>query len=99
MRSRLLSSQYAQMDLPPREMVKLEGPATIEGDALTVSVFNGTDWHVSEVAVALTIVKKSPQAIGRCGHEHRTGRRKPSALGSRQSRARNPRFVRRRNRT
>lgn len=54
----LLSSQYAQMDLPQRDVVKLEGPATIEGDALTVSVFNATDWHVSEVAVALTIVKK-----------------------------------------
>jgi len=54
----LLSSQYAQMDLPQRDVVKLEGPATIEGDALTVSVFNGTDWHVSEVAIALTIVKK-----------------------------------------
>jgi|HubBroStandDraft_6_1064221.scaffolds.fasta_scaffold464425_2 hypothetical protein len=55
----LLSSQYAQMDLPPADVLKLEGPATIEGDALTVSVFNGTDWHVSEVAVALTVVKKN----------------------------------------
>jgi hypothetical protein len=55
----LLSSQYAQMELPPGEMVKLAGPATIEGDALTVSVFNGTDWHVSEVTVALTIVKRN----------------------------------------
>ncbi len=54
----LLSSQYSQMDLPAAELRKLEGPATIEGDALTVSVFNGTDWHVSEVAVALTIVRK-----------------------------------------
>jgi hypothetical protein len=55
----LLSSQYAQMELPPNEVLKLEGPATIEGDALTISVFNGTDWHVSEVAVALTIVRKT----------------------------------------
>lgn len=55
----LLSNQYSQMDLPPGEMQKLQGPATIEGDALTVTVFNGTDWHVSEVAVALTIVKKN----------------------------------------
>lgn len=55
----LLSRQYAQMDLPPGEVLKLEGPATIEGDALIVSVYNRTDWHVSEVAVALTIVKKS----------------------------------------
>jgi hypothetical protein len=58
----LLSSQYAQMDLPQHDVVKLQGPATIEGDALTVSVFNGTDWHVSEVAVALTIVKKKESA-------------------------------------
>ncbi|HKH97661.1 MAG TPA: hypothetical protein VJ999_01025 [Candidatus Sulfotelmatobacter sp.] len=55
----LLSGQYSQMDLPPGEMLKLEGPATIEGDSLIVSVFNGTDWHVSEVAVALTVVRKS----------------------------------------
>ena len=58
----LLSSQYAQMDLPQRDVIRLEGPATIEGDALTVSVFNGTDWHVSEVGVALTIVKKKESA-------------------------------------
>jgi hypothetical protein len=55
----LLSSQYAQMDLPPSDVSKLVGPATIEGDALTVPVFNGTDWHVSEVDIALTVVKKS----------------------------------------
>ncbi len=55
----LLSNQYAQMDLPSADLSKLEGPATIEGDALTVSVFNDTDWHVSEVAVALTVVKKA----------------------------------------
>jgi hypothetical protein len=54
----LLANQYAQMELPAGEMHKLEGPAAIEGDALQVSLYNGTDWHVSEVAVALTIVKK-----------------------------------------
>ena len=53
----LLSSEYSQMQLPPGEVLKLAGPAVIEGDALTVSVFNGTDWHVSEVTVALTVVK------------------------------------------
>jgi hypothetical protein len=55
----LLSSAYAQMELPPGEVLKLEGPATIEGDALIVSVNNRTEWHVSEVAVALTVVKKT----------------------------------------
>jgi hypothetical protein len=55
----LLSNQYAQMELPPSEVVKLEGPATIERDALIVAVYNRTDWHVSEVAVAFTVVKKN----------------------------------------
>jgi len=59
----LLSDQYAQMDLPGSEVAKLTGPATIEGDALTVSLFNGTDWHVSEVDVALTVVKKIDPAV------------------------------------
>jgi hypothetical protein len=59
----LLSSAYAQMELPPGEVLKLEGPATIEGDGLIVSVYNRTDWHVSELAVALTVVKnKGTQA-------------------------------------
>lgn len=59
----LLSSSYAQMQLPLSEMSKLEGPATIEGDALIVALYNRTDWHVSEVSVALTVVKKSPASL------------------------------------
>ncbi|HME34588.1 MAG TPA: hypothetical protein VKF84_05070 [Candidatus Sulfotelmatobacter sp.] len=58
----LLSSQYAQMQLPPDEVLKLEGPATIEGNVLIVAVYNRTDWHVSEVTVALTVVKKKEAA-------------------------------------
>ena len=58
----LLSTQFAQMELPPSELSRLEGPATIEGDALNVSVSNRTDWHISEVTVAVTVVKKSPPA-------------------------------------
>ncbi len=59
----LLSSQYAQLELPPGDMLKLKGPASIEDDALTVSVFNGTEWHVSEIAVALTLVRKNGPQI------------------------------------
>jgi len=55
----LLSNQYAQMDLPPAELAKLVGPAVIEGDTLTVNVFNGTNWHLSELDVALTVIQKS----------------------------------------
>ena len=54
----LLSSQYAEMKLPADEVNKLQGPARVEGNVLSVSLTNGTDWHVSEVAVALTIVRK-----------------------------------------
>jgi hypothetical protein len=55
----LLAGQYSQMDLPSSDMVKLTGPAAIEGDALTVTIFNGTNWHLSELAVALMIVRKN----------------------------------------
>jgi hypothetical protein len=55
----LLSSQYDQMDLPPGEVAKIEGKAVVEGDALTVPVFNGTQWHLSELAVAFTVVKRA----------------------------------------
>jgi len=55
----LLSSQYAEMELPTGEVLKLEGPATIAGNVLIVAVLNRTDWHVSEVTVALTMVKTS----------------------------------------
>ena len=55
----LLAGQYSEMDLPASDLARLEGHAAIEGDALSVSVHNGTDWHVSEIAVALMIVRKS----------------------------------------
>lgn len=58
-KSLLSSTQYAQMDLSPADLTKLEGPAAIEGDSLTLSLFNATNWHVSEVDVAFTVVKKS----------------------------------------
>jgi len=54
----LLSGQYAEMDLPPAEIARIQAQATIEGDTLTVPVFNGTDWHVSELAIALMVVRK-----------------------------------------
>lgn len=58
----LLSSAYAQMELASSEVSKLVGSATIEGDTLILPVYNRTDWHVSEVAVALTVVKKTGNA-------------------------------------
>lgn len=55
----LLSGQYAEKELPPTDVAKLQGHATIEAEALTVSVLNETDWHVSEIVVAFTVVHKN----------------------------------------
>lgn len=55
----LLSGQYAEMELPPGEMAKVEGKAVVEGDALTVPVFNATQWHLSEITVAFTVIRKA----------------------------------------
>jgi hypothetical protein len=60
----LLSNQYSQMALSSDDVGRLEASATIEGDALIVSVHNRTDWHVSEVTVALTVVKTTASGAG-----------------------------------
>lgn len=57
----LLADPYVSRDLPQTELPKLEGPATIDGDNLEVSVFNGTTWRVDEITVGVTIVKRSAQ--------------------------------------
>jgi hypothetical protein len=51
------------MDLPPTEMARIEGKAVVEGDALTVPVFNGTQWHLSELAIAFTVIKKARTGV------------------------------------
>jgi hypothetical protein len=61
--SSLLSDPLALDELPRSEMAKLDGPATIDGDSLQVSVHNGTSWELREVLIGLTIVKR-PEAGG-----------------------------------
>jgi hypothetical protein len=51
-----------QQDLPDSELVKLEGPAVISGDTLQLSVYNGTSFHVEEITVGLTIVRREDRA-------------------------------------
>ncbi|MGH9504984.1 MAG: hypothetical protein ACRD20_19190 [Terriglobales bacterium] len=57
----LLSDAYAPQDLPEGELAKLDGPATISGDTLQVSVHNGTTWNIKEITVGLTILR-GPEA-------------------------------------
>lgn len=47
----------ADNSIPPSEIAKLEGPATIIGDSLQLSVYNGTSWLIEEITVGLTILR------------------------------------------
>jgi hypothetical protein len=61
----LISDPYVARELPASELMKLDGPAAIDGDNLQVAVYNGTDWRVDEITVGLTIVKKGVQTARR----------------------------------
>jgi hypothetical protein len=63
----LLSNAYAPQDLPEAELAKLDGPATIEGDTLEVSVHNGTSWNIREITVGLTILRSPEPGTARQG--------------------------------
>ena len=54
----LLSDPLLLDELPRSELAKLDGPATIDGDSLQVSMHNGTSWQLREVIIGLTIVKR-----------------------------------------
>jgi hypothetical protein len=54
----LLSDPIVLDELPRTELAKLDGPATIDGDSLQVSMHNGTSWELREVVIGLTIVKR-----------------------------------------
>ena len=56
--SSLLSDPIMLDELPRTELAKLDGPATIDGDSLQVSMHNGTAWELREVVIGLTIVKR-----------------------------------------
>ena len=69
--SSLLSNPFVLKDLPPAELIKLDGPATIDGDSLQLSVYNGTEWNVHELTIGLTIVKrKDPSEASYYGSAH-----------------------------
>jgi hypothetical protein len=55
----LFSEQFVSQDLPDSELRKLDGPATLNGVSLQVSLYNGTEWIVREITIGLTIVRQS----------------------------------------
>ena len=57
--SSLLADPASLNELPRSELAKLDGPATIDGDSLQVSVHNGSSWDLREVVIGLTILRRS----------------------------------------
>jgi hypothetical protein len=53
---------YIASDLPQDELLKLEGPASIEDGSLQVSVHNGTPWEVNEIEVGVTVLQNQSGA-------------------------------------
>lgn len=45
-------------DVPVSDLLKLDGPASIQDDNLQLEVFNGTDWELREITVGLTLERK-----------------------------------------
>jgi hypothetical protein len=48
---------YIASELPQDELLKLDGPASIEDGSLAVSVHNGTPWEVNEIVVGVTVLQ------------------------------------------
>lgn len=78
--SSLLSDPISFDELPREELAKLDGPATIEGDSLQVSVHNGTAWDLREVVIGLTILRRADS--GNANSYYGGARIVPAAAGA-----------------
>src|SRR6266404_1205058 len=55
--SALISPPYVANDLPRDELLKLDGPATIQDGVLQVAVHNHTGWELKEIVVGITVLQ------------------------------------------
>src|ERR1700731_2566854 len=53
--SALLIKPVLVEDLPLDELIKLDGPGSIQDESLQLEVFNGTDWDLREITIGLTL--------------------------------------------
>jgi hypothetical protein len=60
--SSLLIKPVLIEDLPLDEVMKLDGPGTIQENSLELQVFNGTDWDLREITIGLTLERKAGQS-------------------------------------
>jgi len=47
--------------LPLPELLKIDGPASIQDENFQLEVFNGTDWDLREITIGLTLERKPGQ--------------------------------------
>src|ERR1700687_1627291 len=59
--SSLLIKPVLVEDLPLGELLKLDGPGSIQDESLQLEVFNGTDWDIGEITIGLTLERKPGQ--------------------------------------
>jgi hypothetical protein len=45
-------------DLPLAELLKIDGPGSIQDESLQLEVFNGTEWDLREITVGVTLERK-----------------------------------------
>ncbi len=53
--SSLLIKPVLVEDLPLTELLKIDGPGSIQDESLQLEVFNGTDWDLREITIGLTL--------------------------------------------
>jgi len=56
--SALLIRPVLVEDLPLTELLKIDGPGSIQDESLQLDVFNGTDWDLREITIGLTLERK-----------------------------------------
>jgi hypothetical protein len=56
--SSLLIKPVLIEDLPLPELLKIDGPGSIQDESLQLEVFNGTDWELREITIGLTLERK-----------------------------------------
>jgi hypothetical protein len=49
--------------LPLPDLLKLDGPASIQEENFQLEVFNGTDWDLREITVGLTLERKPGESV------------------------------------
>jgi hypothetical protein len=59
--SSLLIKPILIEDLPLTELLKLDGPGSIQDESLQLEVFNGTDWDIREITIGLMLERKPGQ--------------------------------------